>query len=263
MKCPPWNLPTEVSQKTLRRGQFGNPMRLLVDRRFGLGLLVRDFGPLGHFGATERATLVGTERTQTLARESDLKQLLERVDVDLLLVELDLDQEAPARELRAGDADGRGSLGLIANALALVHDPGQISLCGDILENFAGDGVGIHERQIDAQNGKELEQRRRLGRADLLLAVLDLLASADQGTDKHLDGQCDDTVVVAVDLLLGLIDRRAILLLGRTDAGVEALERRFRHHVHHEGGHAADFNQRLLHTVLLESLARSAPKHME
>ena len=250
----------KISQRLLlSAGQLGNP--IVVDRRFDLDLLVGQLGPFDHFRATERTALVGPECAQTLTRKSDFEQLFKRVDVDFLLVVLNFHRETPTRELRTGNADGGWNLGLIANTLALVHNPGQISLLGDVLLNFASDGVGIHEWQIDAENGKKVKQSRRLGRADLLLAVLDILATADQATDEHFDGQSDDTVAGAIDLSFGLIDRGAILLLGRTDASIETIERRLRHHIHHEGSNADDFKQKLLHTVLLESLTLSAPIH--
>lgn len=194
--------------------------------------------PLGHLEATERALLVGPERTEALAGTGDGEQLADHFRMDLGLVVFDLAVELPLRELRARDADGGRGLGLIADPLALVDDPREVAI---------GVRLAVVQWQRDVVELQQFEQGRGLGRRDLLLAVLDLLAGEDERSHQHFGGQSDPTVVVAVDLGPSLLDSRTILDLRETNSLVEALERLTTHFVHHQGRNTHTVNPNLLH----------------
>lgn len=199
--------------------------------------------------ATEGALLVGPEGAEAFAGAGGVEELTDNVAVDPLLVVLNLAVEFPVRELRPNDAHRGRGLGLIADALALVHHPGDLAALGLIADDRAGIHLPVGQRQIHVDELQQLEQGRGLGRADLLLAVLDLLARSDQGTHQHLGRQSDLPAIVAIDLLARLVGGRLILDFRRPNTGSESLEGLVRHLVHHQRRHASTVNLHSTHTA--------------
>jgi len=161
------------------------------------------------------------------------------------------------RELRSDDADRGRGLGLVADALAFVHDPRQVAL---------GVHLTVVKRKRNVLERQQLEQSRGLGRADLLLAVLDLLASEHQSAHQHLGRQSNLAIVVPINLDSGLIFGWLVFDFGRSNAGSEPFKGLVRHLVHHQGTDTHAVNPNFTHDrtplsfVPYGTLLKCAPK---